>query len=114
MTSWFGRLGLMRTLLADARLAWRLIREPRVPPAIKAVPLLAILYLLSPIDVLPDVIPLVGQLDDIGILLIAIKTFVGLAPSAASAFHRDAIARGVPFAPMAASDGVIDAEFKRG
>ena len=51
MTSWFGRLGLLRSLLTDARLAWRLVREPRVPAACKAVPVLAALYLLSPIDV---------------------------------------------------------------
>ncbi len=112
--SWIGRLGLVRSLLTDARLAWRLVREPRVPAATKAVPVLAILYLLSPIDVLPDVFPIVGQLDDLGILVIALKAFVGLAPSVVSLFHRDAIARGVPYAPMTTSDGVIDAEFKRG
>lgn len=106
-------MGLVRSLLTDARLAWRLVREPRVPAAIKAVPVLAALYLLSPIDVLPDVLPLLGQLDDIGILVIALKTFVGLAPAAASLFHRDAIARGVPYTPMAKTDGVIDAEFRR-
>lgn len=113
MTSWFGRLGLLRSLLTDARLAWRLVREPRVPAACKAVPVLAALYLLSPIDVLPDFLPFLGQLDDIGILVIALKTFVGLAPAAVSLFHRDAIARGTPYAPMTAAEGVIDAEFRR-
>jgi uncharacterized membrane protein YkvA (DUF1232 family) len=108
-----GRWGLLRTFAADARLAWRLLREPRVSPALKALPVLAVLYLLSPIDVLPDIVPGLGQLDDLGVLVLAVNAFVRLAPSAAALFHRDAIARKAPYEPMAASDGVIDAQFRR-
>jgi uncharacterized membrane protein YkvA (DUF1232 family) len=113
-TSWLARPGLLRTLLSDARLAFRLVREPLVPMLVKALPLAALLYVISPLDVLPDVIPVVGQLDDLGIILIALKAFLKLSPAAAAAFHKEAIARGRKFSPMAPTDYVIDAEFRRG
>lgn len=99
--------------MSDVRLAVRLMREPLVPVYLKAVPLLAGLYLISPIDVIPDFLPLLGQLDDVGFLLVAIKTFVKLTPNATAEFHREAIARRRPYSPMSPGDYVIDAEFRR-
>ena len=71
------------------------------------------LYALSPIDFLPDFIPVIGQLDDIGVLLLGVKGFLRLCPSDVVAFHRQAIAEHRPFAPMSPVDHVIDAEFRR-
>lgn len=65
VTSWLWRPGPLRMLFSHARLASRLLREPRVPFLAKAVPLLAVLYLLSPLDLVPDVLPLLGQIDDL-------------------------------------------------
>jgi len=113
-TSWLARPGLFRGLLSDLRLAVRLMREPVVPLHIKALPFAALLYVISPLDVLPDVIPVIGQLDDLGIAIVGLKMFLGLCPAAAETFHRDAIAQGRHFSPMTPVDGVIDAEFRRG
>lgn len=54
------------------RLAWRLFRDPRVGSKLKtAVPLLTLLYVLSPIDLLPDVLLGLGQIDDVGAIGVA-------------------------------------------
>jgi uncharacterized membrane protein YkvA (DUF1232 family) len=89
------------------------MREPRVPWLIKALPLFATLYLILPLDFLPDVIPLLGQLDDLGIMLVALQVFLRLCPAGATAFHRSAIAHGRRFAPMAPTDDFIDTEWRR-
>ena len=53
------KLSFFRMLLAD----------PRVPLRVKALPFLLVPYLLSPIDIVPDFIPVLGYLDDVGIVL---------------------------------------------
>ena len=46
-------------------------RDRRVPLYVKAIPLFLVLYLISPIDIIPDFIPVVGFLDDLVISLVA-------------------------------------------
>lgn len=113
MTSWLSRPGLLRTLLSQMRLAIRLVREPGVPLLTKALPLLAALYLFSPADLVPDVIPLLGQIDDVGVVLISLEVFLRLCPPGAVAFHRAAIAQGRRYGPMSPADDFIDAEWRR-
>jgi uncharacterized membrane protein YkvA (DUF1232 family) len=104
---------LLMALLRDVRLAIRLLREPRVPMLAKAVAPLAAIYLLSPIDVLPDLFPVLGQLDDLVVVYGALKLFLSLCPPAAVAFHDAALAARRPFSRMSPQDVVIDAEFRR-
>jgi uncharacterized membrane protein YkvA (DUF1232 family) len=113
LTSLLARPWLIRALVTDLRLAVRLMREPLVPIFMKAVPVLAGLYLISPIDVVPDFLPVLGQLDDLALLLLAVKTFVKVVPSATALFHKQALAQGRPYSPMAPGDFVIDADFRR-
>lgn len=113
LTSWLSWPALARTLLSHVRLASRLVREPGVPVYLKAVPLLAILYVLSPIDVLPDLIPMLGQLDDLGFIVLALELFLRWCPADAVAFHRQAIAARAKYSPMIPKGQVIDAEWKR-
>jgi uncharacterized membrane protein YkvA (DUF1232 family) len=72
--------GSLNELLAQGRLAWRLFTDPRVPMGAKLLPLLAVLYVLMPIDLMPDIVPALGQIDDLAILLLAIRAFIQLAP----------------------------------
>ncbi|MCC7019113.1 MAG: DUF1232 domain-containing protein [Ardenticatenales bacterium] len=67
--------------IADqGRLAWRLLRDGRVPAWQKAIPVLTALYLLSPIDVLPEaIIGPFGLVDDFFVVLLALKAFNRLA-----------------------------------
>jgi len=67
-------------LIDKIQLAWRLFRDERVSPAVKAIPLVGLLYLVWPIDLLPDLLPGLGQLDDIAILLLALNWFVQACP----------------------------------
>jgi len=48
-----------------------LLRDQRVPLYVKAIPFFLGIYLLSPIDIIPDFIPVVGYLDDVLITLLA-------------------------------------------
>lgn len=107
------RPGLLRALTTHLRLGWRLVREPLVPRTTKALLTLPALYLVWPIDLLPDMIPGLGQLDDLGVVLMALQAFVQICPTAAVAFHQAALDRGVPFTPMTPGDTVIDAEWRR-
>lgn len=66
-------------LLHMGQHAWRLFGDARVPLAVKAIPMLAALYVVSPLDFLPDMVPIVGQVDDIAILLIGLRLFTQLA-----------------------------------
>ena len=55
---------LLTSLRKELLLAWGLLRDARTPMAAKLVTVLAILYVLSPIDLVPDFIPVLGWLDD--------------------------------------------------
>lgn len=68
-------------LIDKIQLAWRLFRDARVSPALKVIPLVGLLYLIWPVDLLPDLLPGLGQLDDIAVLLLALNWFVRACPS---------------------------------
>lgn len=114
VTSWLSRPSLLRGLISQARLAWRLLRDPGVPLLFKVVPLLAALYLVSPVDFVPDIFPVVGQLDDLGVMVVAIELFLKWCPAPIVEYHRNGIARRRPYSPQPAGGGdIIDAEFRR-
>ena len=73
--------GFIDGVIRQSRLVWRLWRDGRVPSWIKVIPLAGLVYLISPIDLIPDLmLPGLGQLDDVAILLLALKMFIDLSP----------------------------------
>jgi uncharacterized membrane protein YkvA (DUF1232 family) len=60
----------------------RLLMDPRVPRWQKAIPVLAFAYVLSPVDLVPDVVPGLAQIDDLAVLVIALRVFLSLASKA--------------------------------
>jgi uncharacterized membrane protein YkvA (DUF1232 family) len=70
------RLQLTTRLLA----LWKLVRHPDTPRAPKWVALLVLAYALSPIDLIPDFIPVLGQLDDLLLVPLGIALAVRLTP----------------------------------
>ncbi len=63
-----------------ARLYWRLFRDWRVPILPKALLVLALVYVVSPLDVIPDFIPVIGEMDDIVVVLSGLWLFIRLCP----------------------------------
>ncbi len=59
-----------------ARLFWRLARDPRLSRRRKLALLAIALYLALPLDLVPDFIPLAGQLDDAVVVLIGLRFLV--------------------------------------
>ena len=107
-----GRPGLLWSLVSHLRLGVRLVREPRVPVVLKLVPVLVGLYVLSPIDLVPDLLPVLGQLDDLAIVAAGLELFVRLCPPATVAFHREAIAGRRRYSPMAVVDDFLDTTWR--
>jgi uncharacterized membrane protein YkvA (DUF1232 family) len=74
----------MGTMLATVRsliLCWRLLWEPRISPLLKLIPLAALAYAISPVDLLADwALPGIGVLDDVTVVLIAARIFLALVP----------------------------------
>jgi uncharacterized membrane protein YkvA (DUF1232 family) len=65
------------TFIPDcAVLMARLVRDPRVPNSRKLVLVLLGAYLASPIDLVPDFIPVAGQLDDAIIVALVLRSLV--------------------------------------
>jgi uncharacterized membrane protein YkvA (DUF1232 family) len=69
-----------RMLPTYARLIWAMARDPRVPLEQKAVLGGIAAYLLFPIDLIPDFIPVIGQLDDLAVLIFGLDWFIRNAP----------------------------------
>jgi uncharacterized membrane protein YkvA (DUF1232 family) len=68
------RLTLLWVLLrGDARQLWFALRHPAAPGWLKLGTALIALYLFSPIDLIPDFIPVVGVMDDMILVPLAIR-----------------------------------------
>src|SRR5262245_44243996 len=77
--------GTLTRMPSYLRLARALMRDPSLSKARKAAIAAGIAYLLSPVDLVPGFIPVVGQLDDLAVALHALRTGLrGLPPSAAA------------------------------
>ena len=82
----------MRQFLENGRLALRLVQDPRVPVWLKVgVPLLVVLYVLSPLDIIPDFLVGPGELDDLGVVLLGLSLMIRLAPQQVVEEHRQAL-----------------------
>ncbi len=71
---------MIRGFITQLTLTWQLMRDPRVPLWTKIVPIAALLYIVSPFDFIPDIIPGLGQLDDLGILLVSMRLMESISP----------------------------------
>jgi uncharacterized membrane protein YkvA (DUF1232 family) len=74
----------------DIHALWLAGRDPRVPWHAKLAALLVAAYALSPIDLIPDFIPVLGYLDELVILPLGILLAIHLVPPALMAEHRAA------------------------
>lgn len=80
---------LERGVLDQARLAWRLLRDPRVSMLKYALPTLLLFYLMSPVDAIPDVLLGIGQTDDLGIVVAGFMLLLRVIPKLAPGYVVD-------------------------
>lgn len=83
--------------LNQLKLSYRLLQDERIPLWTKLVPAAALLYILSPIDLIPDMIPVLGLVDDVALVMGALRLFETLSPDYVVAEHRAAL--GLPYEP---------------
>ena len=62
------------------RLIWRLIRDKRVPIVLRALVPLAVVYAISPLDLIRDRIPVIGRFDDLIVLGLAVLFLIKFSP----------------------------------
>jgi uncharacterized membrane protein YkvA (DUF1232 family) len=88
----FKRLTLLWVLLrGDARQLWFALRHPNAPGWLKLGTALIALYLFSPIDLIPEVLPVIGVMDDLILVPLAIRWLLKRLPpeiAQAAADHR--------------------------
>ena len=81
-----GGVGRLFRLAQVARLGvhlvalWKLFRHPQTPRAAKWVAVLVVAYAVSPIDLIPDFIPILGQLDELVLLPLGVALAIRLTP----------------------------------
>ncbi|WP_376987172.1 YkvA family protein [Bosea sp. R86505] len=78
-----------RALKRDILALWIAARDPRTPWHAKAVAGVVAAYALSPIDLIPDFIPVLGYLDDLVIVPLGIALAVRLVPPVLMAAYRE-------------------------
>jgi uncharacterized membrane protein YkvA (DUF1232 family) len=70
-----------------ARVVWGILRDPRTPIGLKGMLAAALAYVVFPIDLVPDAIPILGQADDLTVLLLVLDLFIQNAPPEVRAEH---------------------------
>ncbi len=73
-------VALIRRLPTYIRLVWALLRDGRVPVQQKLILVGIAAYLVFPIDLIPDFVPVLGQLDDLAVVLLGLDLFIRSAP----------------------------------
>jgi uncharacterized membrane protein YkvA (DUF1232 family) len=108
---------LDRGLRDQLKLSWRLLRDDRVSAIKFALPAFLALYVLSPIDPIPDFLLGLGQVDDLGVVTAGILLIARIVPKLAPGHvvdeHLRDMGLGGPRAkPRAKTEDVFDARFK--
>ena len=75
------RIALLWTLVrTDARRLWFALRHPAAPGWLKIGAALIVAYVISPIDLVPDVLPVIGVVDDFVLVPLAIRWLLNRLP----------------------------------
>ncbi len=89
--------GFIRGLVLQARLIWRLMKDKRVNFFAKLIPIAALIYLVSPFDIIPAItLPIIGVLDDAAVVWLASTLFLALCPDDVVEEHRNALNGSIP------------------
>ena len=81
-------VSLAHRIRVDAHAAWLAARDPRTPWYARAFGLIVTAYALSPIDLIPDFIPVLGLIDDAVLIPFGIWLFLKMVPEGVFEEHR--------------------------
>lgn len=98
-----------RLIKRDVHAVWLAARDPRTPWLAKVLALVVAAYAVSPIDLIPDFIPVLGYLDDLIIVPLGIMLVVRLIPPEVMNEHRETAAQATkrPVSRMAAAVFIV-------
>ncbi|QCA06379.1 YkvA family protein [Pantoea vagans] len=82
-----------KNIKRDVHAVWLAARDPRTPLLAKVLALIVAAYAVSPIDLIPDFIPIIGYLDDLIIVPLGIMLVVRLIPAEVMREHRETAAQ---------------------
>jgi uncharacterized membrane protein YkvA (DUF1232 family) len=105
MRTWWQRArARLHALKREALVVWYAARDPRLPWPVRLLALAVAAYALSPIDLIPDFIPVLGYLDDLLLVPLGVALVVKLTPAAilADARSRAAVTAARPTSIAAA------------
>ena len=77
----FRLLAIRSVIFPFLKLVWRLLLDRRVSVFTKIIPLLAVIYLVSPYDLVGDRIPVLGQFDDLIVVGFLLFLFIAASPA---------------------------------
>ena len=84
--------GFFQDLILRIKLIMRLVGDKRVNIFLKILPVGGLIYLVSPIDIIPDIaLPVVGYLDDALVVWLCSTLFVALCPEEVVQEHMNAL-----------------------
>jgi uncharacterized membrane protein YkvA (DUF1232 family) len=72
---------LWSVIRGDARMLWRALRHPQAPRWLAPAVLLLVAYVLWPVDLIPEAIPVLGLMDDVVLVPLAIRFLLGRLPA---------------------------------
>ncbi len=102
--------GVVRDFVLRIKLILRLMGDRRVSPWLKIIPVGGLLYLISPIDLIPDIaLPIIGELDDAAVLWLTNYLFVELCPQNVVQEHVRALSANTT---VGNQDDVVEGEAK--
>ena len=82
-----------KNIKRDVHAVWLAAHDPRTPLLAKVLALIVAAYAVSPIDLIPDFIPVIGYLDDLIIVPLGIMLVVRLIPAEVMREHRETAAQ---------------------
>ena len=73
--------GSAKRMMMEARIMLRALRDPRTPASARLIAIGIVLYIVSPFDLIPDYIPLIGLLDDLLVAALGLFVIMRLIPT---------------------------------
>ena len=66
--------GALKEVWGTVMELWALVKDPKAAWSSKAIAIGALLYVISPIDAIPDILPVIGLVDDVSVVALAVAS----------------------------------------